>query len=46
MRTLLTLVRKDFAVFLRNPAAVVLTFVVPIALPFLQDSSFSWSISL
>ncbi len=32
MRTLLTLVRKDFAVFLRNPAAVVLTFVVPIAL--------------
>ena len=32
MRTLLTLIRKDLAVFLRNPAAVALTFLVPIAL--------------
>ncbi|MFI5336269.1 MAG: ABC transporter permease [Opitutales bacterium] len=32
MRTLLTLIRKDLAVFLRNRAAVALTFLVPIAL--------------
>ena len=32
MHILITLIRKDLAVFLRNPAAVVLTFVVPIAL--------------
>jgi ABC-2 type transport system permease protein len=32
MHTLLTLVRKDMANFLRNRTAVVLTFVVPIAL--------------
>jgi ABC-2 type transport system permease protein len=32
MRVILTLVRKDIAIFLRNRPAVVITFLVPIAL--------------
>jgi ABC-2 type transport system permease protein len=40
MRTLLTLVRKDIAVFLRNPAAVALTFLVPIALIYIFGQVF------
>lgn len=32
MRTILVLVRKDFALFIRNKAAVSLTFLVPFAL--------------
>jgi ABC-2 type transport system permease protein len=40
MRTLLALVRKDIAVFLRNRAAVVLTFLVPIALIYIFGQVF------
>ena len=35
MRTLLILVRKDFALFFRNKVAVLLTFIVPFVLGFL-----------
>ncbi|MBI5768151.1 MAG: ABC transporter permease [Verrucomicrobia bacterium] len=40
MRTLLTLVRKDLIGFLRNRAALTLTFVVPIALIFIFGQVF------
>jgi len=40
MRTILTLVRKDFANFRRNKAAFVLTFVVPIALIYIFGQVF------
>lgn len=42
MRTLLTLIRKDLAVFRRNRAAVSLTFVVPIVLIYI----FGWVFGL
>lgn len=40
MRTLLVLVRKDFAQFLSNKTAVVLSFIVPIALIFIFGQVF------
>lgn len=40
MRTILVLVRKDFAVFLRNKAAVSLTFIVPFAMIWLFGNIF------
>lgn len=40
MRNILTLVRKDFALFFRNRAAVGLTFFVPIALIFIFGQVF------
>lgn len=42
MRTVLTLVRKDLANFLRNRAAVSLTFLVPVALIYI----FGWVFGL
>ena len=42
MRIILTLVKKDLAVFLRNRSALVLTFVVPIALIYI----FGWVFGL
>ncbi|HWA24420.1 MAG TPA: ABC transporter permease [Lacunisphaera sp.] len=41
MRTILVLVRKDFANFFRNKAAVSLTFVVPFALIWLFGTIFT-----
>lgn len=40
MRTLLTLLRKDISIFLRNRAAVSLTFAVPIALIYIFGQVF------
>jgi ABC-2 type transport system permease protein len=40
MRTILVLVRKDFATFFRNKAAVSLTFLVPFALIWIFGSVF------